>query len=519
MGLMATPAWDVLPLGAAQGGPRYLVVHLPAFALERCGWRADALVGLVAEQRNATRIVALTPAARALGLFEGMVVAEARSLAEGVVLEPQDDAGEAADRAELVAAFERFGDRVAPYGDAGLLIEIRGVTGWFGGEHAVMARVRERLHELGHVGRVAVADHPRAAWALAQHASEDVLVPEGQGAAALAPLPLAVLDPSDVLRDAWMALGLRTVGDWARLDAASVAGRFGDEGVELHRVARGAVGPAWHALPALAPLDRLRLRMDDEVEHIDGVQAALEPGLLRLREQLAARDLVAARLTLRMELAWGGSVRVRVRVAQPTRDPGILARLLHDRLTRTTLTAPVTGLVLHAEEAVPDGNGQHDLLERREGAGQWSELVARLTDVLGSGAVVQAHLVAAWRPEATWQACDLPERAVSDVLPVKDDPVERQEGQDWVAPRARPSVLRSPPMPLRVRDVQGVPEAIHTRRGWRPIRRCRGPEKLEGDWWHANGGFARDYWVVGLTVGTAWLFYERDQWFLHGWFD
>ncbi len=52
---------------------RYLAVHLPAFRLERCGWEAADVAGLIAEVKNAMRLVALTPATgrRALGDPQG----------------------------------------------------------------------------------------------------------------------------------------------------------------------------------------------------------------------------------------------------------------------------------------------------------------------------------------------------------------------------------------------------------------------------------------------------------------
>ncbi|MCB9663198.1 MAG: DNA polymerase Y family protein [Alphaproteobacteria bacterium] len=504
-------------LPAGQGGPRYLVAWLPAWSLERCGWTAATPAVVVAERRNATRVVALTPAVAAEGLAPGMTVAEARARVHGLVVERLDEGGEAEDREALVASLTRFGERVAAWGPEAVVIETSAVTGWFGGEEALMARLQERLVELGHEARLALADHPRAAHALAVHASAPTLVPPGEGAAALAGLPFAALQPSEELAASVRALGLRTVGDWAGLDAASVAGRFGEEGLTLHRVARGGLGPPWASLPRPGPRERLRLPVDDELVQVDEVLASVEPGLRRLRDQLAGRDLVAAALELRLELSWGPSVRVRLRVARPTRDPEVLLRLLGDRLSRTPLEAPVTGLLLHASEVAPDGQGQQDLLDRREQAGAWSELVARLGDVLGEQALAIAALREAWAPEAAWVPCRLGEAA--PVPPgVADDPVERQEGAAWHAERPRPTLLRSPPLPLRVRARGGRPVAVGVRDGWSPVRRARGPEHLEGAWWTPTGGFARAYWVAELPEGLAWLFQERSQWFLHGWF-
>jgi hypothetical protein len=254
----AQPRFDVLLFpDEVAAGPRYLVAHLPGFRVERCGWSAHALVGLVAERQGAVRLVALSPAAREVGLAVGMTASEARAREPGVVLEPLDEDAEAADRAELVRCLEPWCDRVATLGLDALVLEVSGCAAWYGDEATLVARVRERLAELGHVAHFAVSDHPRASSALAACGIE-AIVPVGQGSEALAGLPLAALEPSPELADAWATLGLGRVGQLARLDAASVAGRWGAEGVELHRVARGQVGPAWTVRPVEAPLERLR---------------------------------------------------------------------------------------------------------------------------------------------------------------------------------------------------------------------------------------------------------------------
>ncbi len=508
-----------LPFERVSVGPRWLVVHLPAFRLERCGHTADSVVALIAERRNATRLIALTPAARAAGLTEDMTASAARATVAGVLLEALDEVGEAADRQELVRAFDVLCDRVTTWGDGDLLLEIATTAAYFGGEAQMIAKVRDRAAELGHTCRVAVSDHPRASAALARYGGQDTLVPPGGSAAALAGLPLAALEPSDTLAESWTALGLRTVAQWAQLDAASVAGRFGDEGLELHRVARGAAGPSWVQRPAPPPLDGVVVALDDERSDLAGIRAALTDGLLRMRDQLASRDLVAVMVELKLELSWGPTVQVRLRLSRPSRDPALLARMLGERLERITLEAPVTGLRLRTCEVAPETGGQTDLLDRRTATEGWDELLARLGDVLGEQAVFHAATVEAWRPEAAWSALHGTDPAPSMVDPAADDPVERQERATWHTARPRPTLLRHPPLPLHVRLDDERPIAVRSRDGWRPVRRALGPELLEGDWWREDGGFARAYWVVAMPEGTAWVFCEKEQWFLHGWFD
>ena len=105
------------PRPAPSRAPRWLVVHLPAFRLERCGVSPDELAGLLDEERNALRVVALTPAAHAEGLRRGATAAEARAQLPEIVLLRLDREGESRDRAELLRAFSGLSDAIATLGE------------------------------------------------------------------------------------------------------------------------------------------------------------------------------------------------------------------------------------------------------------------------------------------------------------------------------------------------------------------------------------------------------------------
>ncbi len=108
-------------LGTAGGGrraPRFLVLHLPAFRLERCGFHAEEVAVLVAEERSAVRLQALTPAASALGMRRGMTVSEARAMHPGVLVEPLDLEAERIDRVELLLMLARLSLKAKLWGKA-----------------------------------------------------------------------------------------------------------------------------------------------------------------------------------------------------------------------------------------------------------------------------------------------------------------------------------------------------------------------------------------------------------------
>lgn len=500
-------------------GPRFLVLHLPAFRLERCGWHADERVALIAEEKNALRIQALTPAAWDAGLRRGMMAAEARALVSDVEMELLDEVGEKADRDALIRDLEMLADRVVAYSPREILLEISPVAHLHHGELGVIARVRARAEELGHLCCIAVADHPLAAAALASNSEEDVLVPRGEGAAWLGALSIQALRPSKQLFASMTALGVRTVEAWARLDPASVAGRFGEEGVTLHRVARGKADHAWVAAPNAQVQERIVLPVDDVIISVDEVMRVLDPGLHTLRERLVPREEAVSALEVRLALERGPASRFQIRVGHPTRDPVVLHRLVRDRLERLMLDAPVMGVSIVVREVAPGLGWQEELTGRREASEPLPELLARLCDVLGEHAVFFARPVDAWRPESCWRPRAVNEAAIDPTIDDSADPAAAHEQLTWNEVRPRPTLLRHPPLPIRIRERNEWPVSIRSERGWVPILKVGPPEILEGEWWHPDGGFSRRYHVAELPEGEVWLFYERSQWFLHGWFD
>jgi len=510
---------------------RWLVVHLPAFRLERCGFSAEDIAGLVAEERNALRVVAATPAAWAEGIKPGVTAAEARALVPGIELLPLDPDGEAADRAELLRACGRLSDRTATHGADDLLLEISRTTHLFGGEAGAVEAAVALAASFGHETRAALADDPIGAAAVARyglHPGEPWrIVPRGALAAHLAELPLVALGPSPVVHDALRAVGIRRIGELAALDAASVAGRWGEEAARLVRLARGE--PTSH--PAAPPVDDRPIVVSAPLAGATAFQeiAFALPGTLgQLLAELAARDLAVVQLRVVLRLERGGMVAVPVRSGRPTRDPVRLTRLVHSRLEPVRLPSPVTELVLEVAETAPALGWQPGLVDRTEATEPLPELLARLADALGEAALFAPGLADRWRPETSWEPRPFPVARQALVAPssssfrLVDDPVEAQA--QWVrlaSPRPRPLLLLTTPKRLDVRTGPGGGVPVSARLGddWIAVTRVEGPERLQGEWWRIDDPLDREYWVARVGSATAWLYRHQVIWYLHGWFD
>jgi len=503
--------------------PRYLVVRLPAFALERCGYDSGDVAACVDDVKSATRIVALTPAAAAEGLRVGMTAAEARAQAPSVALEPLDAVGQAQDHQALLEAFAGFSDRLATWGEQDLVLDVRGTAHLFGGEEGLLDQVRERAAALGHSCRLAIADDPLAAWAIAAYGSGDTAVPPGGAAAALAPLPIVALGPSPELADSLEVLGIRKVGTWAELDPASVAGRFGEEGLRLHRIARGETASRlpWQHADGSTVCEGVVL--GGPTIRLEPIHFVLPGLLVRVCESLARRDAMAVRLAIRLLLERGPPHVVRVRVGRPTRDPERLQRLVAARLERVRLDAPAVELLLEVEEHTAEQGWQPGLMDRAEAAEPLEDLLARMTDALGEGVLFGAVPADSWLPEEGWTKREFRPGARLPGPPAHrkgdQDPVAEQRHLEVEGERPRPIHLLPRPDRVEVQERGGRPVRVRLETGWATVSRSEGPERLEGGWWRSDGGWCRDYWIVSVDGRTGWCFRdEQARWYVQGWF-
>jgi protein ImuB len=480
---------------------RVLVAWLPCFRLERCGWRADETVILVAEEKSALRIQAMTPVGFELGLRRGMTVSEARAIEPTVRIEHLEDAEEERfDLDALALLFEKLSPHIRPLPPSAVAVEIRGDEG-----EAIRTCLR-LLADVGHSARVVVADEALGALALARWGDGHRVVPPGQLPQALAHLPLTALDPDPRLAEILQAMGIQYVGELAAIPAASVAGRFGKEGLRLHRIARGELVP--EPLPPVPERGRMgfRRQLPEPVDQLDAVIFVLNDLAGRLQATLRARDMAAVRLQLRLVIEDAPDFILPVRLGQPRRLARDVMTVLRQRLKDLRLPGLVVEVEMQVLEHIGFTGRQQDLLDRGQKE-PLEDLLGRLSDALGEGALYRPELQARHRPELEWTAAE---------FKLRTRPTE------LLAERHRPSLLLRELVPIRVEvSPRGQPQAAQIEGRWVPVKHREGPERLKGEWWEKES-FDRDYWKCTLADGRcAWLFMRRQDhdWWLHGWFD
>lgn len=500
---------------------RYLVVELPGFRLERCGYSSDESAALLEEQHQVLRLISCTAASRALGLTRGISVHEARAIAPETAFELLDESAEAEDRRSLLRVMEQFSDHLGVLDEQRLVLLVQNTAHLWGGELALLKSVREVLEELGHCYRLVIASELATAAALARWGERDRVIQTEDGREALAELPLEALEADSRLLSIFRDLGLRTVGHLARLPAASVGSRFGEEGRRLHRRAC--------AESDNMPLLTLRCPQQAQAGLVFGYDLCsterlkpVLPSLLQhLCQQLAVRGEAVMTLRCRLITEKNRPTTLWIRPGRPTRSPKRLRTLLEARLESVRLKAPLVELRLDVIDEASEPNWQLGLMNRAEAKEPLDELLARLEHTLGEGRVFAMERVERWLPEGTWRKRSPGSALARAHLQLKlEDVVDIQESPEAWSARRRPNLLLSKPYPIQIElDDSSSLRALHTPRGRLPIYRAAGPERLQGEWWTEEQGFRRDYWIVDLGGRAAWIYQSNSRWYLHGWFD
>ncbi len=131
-------------------------------------------------QDGPRRVLAgIDAAARRAGLRPGMAAAQAMAMVPGLHLVPAEPEADAAALMRLGLWCLRYAPLVALDPPDGLLIDVAGAAHLIGGEAALVTDLAARLERTGLCARLALADTPGGAWALARFGPGGIVPPGG----------------------------------------------------------------------------------------------------------------------------------------------------------------------------------------------------------------------------------------------------------------------------------------------------------------------------------------------------
>ena len=514
------------------------------------------------------RVAALNETAEALGLAVGDSLADARAKAGFLQMRDADPAADDAALRRLTLWATRYTPTASPWNEAcgadGFFLDVEGASHLFGGEDALLADLAARLEKNFHLpARLAVAATPGAAWALARfYPSRALVLPSGQEAAALAPLPIAALRLQPETRATLRRLGFKTVGALLDKPRAPFAARFP---AELLRRIDQALGRLDEPLmPVVAPPVYHSLRYLPEPVFTHEAIIAHTNRLMRTLTHVLERDDVGARgLRLSLYNIDGAVEAIDITLTLPTRSVEHVARLVALKLEALAANYDAgfgfeaIGLAVTTAEPMPARQTSFAAAEDGERTERCAALIDALRQRLGPTSVRRFAAVASHVPERAEILAP-----ISEPFPAGGGSGERSE-PGWGSARPHPDTeltLRIGPPPAGegeqprpllllpraepAEDVMAlIPDGPPRRFSWRgvtyEITGAQGPERIGAEWWRrplpsppplaGEGwvGTTRDYYLVEDSVGRRfWLYREglfgretaAARWFVHGLF-
>lgn len=401
-----------------------------------------------------------------------------------------------------------------------------------------VSRVRGLAHRLDECGRdmhahlaalrlqacVGIAPGADLA-ALAAHAAQPVMVwrdARADGTAYLRDLPVRTLGPAPDAAELLRLWGIRTLGELVRLPRQEVVLRMGHEGARLWDTANGGK-------ERLLRLVRPAVRYHDAMDLVHPVES-LEPLLFLLRRmldtlchRLAESWLVASAMQLLLGFEDGHLHEAALRIAEPSRDAGLLLRLLHTHLEGLSTSAPIIRIALELVPIRPAGSQMHIFERGMRDPNRFAETLAQIEAVVGSGHVGRVRLRPSRALDAFEVVAFLEQTNVGKEAPLK--PARRKKPAPEEAPSlpcddkgrtGLPLRRMRPSRPVEVTLCQGKPAEFHTNAKHHFITACTGPWLVSGDWW-TEARWQRELWEVQTSEGVLYqLTRHNGEWQLEG---
>lgn len=490
---------------------RVISLWLPRFATDRarCRNRPDRPFGLIEARGGQFLLHAVDEKAERAGIRAGQTLADARTILPEIDAAEVDPAAEARALARLAEWCGRYTPWTAPggfgnVGDGSVWLDVTGCARLFGGEPALLRDLARKVGDLGFSARVAAADTPGAAWAVARYGRSRVeRVLRGRSRDAIAPLPVAALRLTQPTVLDLHALGLRRIDDLLAMPRATLADRFGREIVDRLDQALGArpepISPVAPAIRTFA-----RVGFSEPVGRSEDIAEALGNLASEIAAALEAEARGARRLVLALHHSDGAVDRLAAGTSWPSCDAGHLARLFAERRIESAFGVDAMTLTVAESERLRPLQAAFD----RDGQeADVAELADRLSARLGADRVL--------RPSP--RESRIPERAVelSPVTAMRPPPTA--SWRDGILPLR----LFSPPEEIEAAapGFDDPPTTFRWRRRTFRIERADGPERLSPEWWRPDDRNAvRDYYRVEDDNGRRFWIYRagRSGWRLHG---
>jgi protein ImuB len=400
---------------------------------------------------------------------------------------------------------KEFTPRVEARSPTPVLLDLRGLGRLWPDPAALGQAILDRGRARGLDPNVVLAGTRTAVLVLARGRAGLTVVSPGGEAAALAPLPLDLLDLDPDRLALLRRWGLGTFGDLAALPAVALAERLGPDGPRLRRQARGEDEAPFVARPDAESFE-LTLDLEWPVDGLEPLSFLLGRVLEPLSASLVARGRRAMGLGLDLRLVDGSTHQRALHPTAPSADARTWRTLFLLDLEVHPPRDAIQSLTVRAEPT-PSRSVQFSLLDPAlPSPEKLAETMARLHEWTKEGRSGAPALLDTHRPGAF---------AVGTFAP---GPVAVGRGETPF-PRMALRVFR-PTLPAEVAMKAGAPAFVSAAGVRGAVVDRAGPWRASGDWW--DGAYSREEWDVALDAAGVYRIFRdrlRDAWFVEGELD
>lgn len=447
------------------------------------------------------------------GIQTGMALADVKAFTPD--LEVLDDRKDLIDKLlkRLAEWCIRFTPIVAVDPPDGLLLEATGCAHLWGGEVAYVTDITSKLNGRGYDVRVAMANTPGLAWAVARFGKEPLVIPPTAHIEALLPLPPQALRLESDILERLHQLGLHQIKQFINMPRSALRRRFGQ-----HFIMRldMALGQALEILQPVQPIEPYQERLPclEPIVTATGIEVALQQLLEKLCLRLQQEQKGLRTAILKGYRIDGKTEQVEIGTNRPSHHVSHLFKLFGIKLSTIE---PALGIELFILEApkVEDHHPQQEKIWKVSHSGlediRLSDLLDRLSNKIGSQSIHRYIPDEHYWPERSFkEASSLLEKSTSP----------------WRVDKPRPLILL--PVPEFIEVTAPIPDyppmLFRYKRKLHKIIKADGPERIEQEWWLQQGQH-RDYYRVEDEEGHRyWIFrsgHYHDKiykWFIHGFF-
>jgi nucleotidyltransferase/DNA polymerase involved in DNA repair len=326
-------------------------------------------------------------------------------------------------------------------------------------------------------------------------------------------------------------LGIRRLGDIARLDSRALGSRFGRHGVQLARLARGEGSATVIARPRAETFAEAA-EFEYGIENLEPLGFVLQAMLKQLIARLEIRGLAAGDMRLSLGLADRRQNNRHIPVAAATNEARSLLALLKLHLEKSPPPAPVETIRLTIE-ARARRTAQNDLfLPAAPAPDRLETAMARIAALCGPGRVGTLLPADSYRPEAVHLSKFAPPPALAEPRLSQHARAIEPTGSTLIVLRA----IR-PAEEIEVMCIRNSPEFVRGKNICARVISSAGPWRRQGEWWAATqsgedsaifvpdnspAAFQRDYYEVALAGGAVYRIYcdlSSGKWFADGMYD